>query len=192
MTDWQFHYNRRFICLQFCAIRMLKDLGLFAAFQPDRCFIVLVDYFFPPPGAHINRKRNFNGKPPQFFLTGSLHTGQTRTNNFVIAIFLITGVFIYTSRWVRFETDMMRMNYMSHDLRDAEKRLNDVNAYALQSIYLVSSGDNLNDALVNNEKAISTVEMLKQQGIVTKYSGVSSLIISDSLQKVRIERWKNY
>ena len=33
---------------------------------------------------------------------------------------------------------------------------------------------------------------LKEKDIVKKYSGVSSLIISDSLQRVRIARWNAY
>ena len=75
------------------------------------------------------------------------------------------------------------MNYMSAELQESEQKLNNLNAYALQSVYLVSSGKNLNEALINNEKAIRTVEDLKQKRVVGKYSGVSSLIISDSLQK---------
>ncbi|MEO6252557.1 MAG: 1-acyl-sn-glycerol-3-phosphate acyltransferase, partial [Ferruginibacter sp.] len=53
-------------------------------------------------------------------------------------------------------------------------------------------GKTLDDALVNNEKLVTQIEKLQDQEIVKKYSGVSSLIISDSLQQKRIERWNTY
>jgi 1-acyl-sn-glycerol-3-phosphate acyltransferase len=190
MTIGSFTTIGGFICLQFVQSEMLKDLGLFAAFSligASLCSLI-----FLPHLVRTSNKEQAQSVNTHSLLDKISSYRPERNKYLVVAIFLTTGLLLYTSRWVRFETDMMRMNYMSPDLRDAEKRLNNINAYALQSIYLVSSGKNLNEALVNNEKAIETVEALKQQNIVSKYSGVSSLIISDSLQKVRIERWKNY
>ena len=190
MTIGSFTTIGGFVCLQFVQSEMLKDLGLFAAFSlvgASLCSLI----FLP----HLVRTTNQGhaGRAQTHSILDRIAAYRPERNKYlVVAILFITGIFIYTSKWVRFETDMMRMNYMSPDLRVAENRLNDVNAYALQSIYLVSSGKNLDEALKNNERAIGTVETLKKQNVVTKYSGVSSLIISDSLQKVRIERWKNY
>ena len=190
MTIGSFTTVGGFICLQFVQSEMLKDLGLFAGFSligASLCSLI-----FLPHLVRASTKRHAAPGKAQNFLDKIASYRPDKNKYLVVAILLITGVFMYTSRWVRFETDMMRMNYMAPDLRDAERRLNDVNAYAFQSIYLVSSGKNLNDALEHNEKTIGAVEKLKQEGIVTRYSGASSLIISDSLQRVRIEKWKNY
>src|SRR5262249_45032358 len=62
----------------------------------------------------------------------------------------------------------------------------------LRSVYVVSDGKNLNEALVNNEKLTTVIDSLKQKNIIKKYSGVSSLIISDSLQQKRISFWNTY
>src|SRR5262249_31529720 len=70
--------------------------------------------------------------------------------------------------------------------------LKKINVFALQSVYLVSEGKDLNEALINNEKTVRKIEELKEKGIVSKYSGVSSLIISDSLQIARIKKWNEY
>src|SRR5262249_11455394 len=105
---------------------------------------------------------------------------------------VLTIVFAYTARWVGFEPDLTRMNYMPDKLKEAESRLRKINMFSLQSVYLVSEGKDINDALINNEKMITKVDGLKEKGIVKKYSAVSSLIISDSLQKARIERWDRY
>ena len=87
---------------------------------------------------------------------------------------------------------MMRMNFMSDKLRNTEAKLNKINEFALQSVYLVTEGKTLDEALVNKEKLVNDIEVLKEKDIVKKYSGVSSLIISDSLQKTRIEKWNQY
>ena len=93
---------------------------------------------------------------------------------------------------VGFESDMLNMNFMSADLKKSEKKLNEIKQYALKSVYLVTEGKNLNEALVNNEKLVTEIEALREKRIVKKYSGVSSLMISDSLQRSRIAYWNRY
>src|SRR5258708_12385014 len=84
------------------------------------------------------------------------------------------------------------MNYMPDRLKQAEAKLNKINEYSLQSVYLVTEGKTLNEALVNNEKLVAKIEELKEKNIVKKYSGISSFIISDSLQRQRIAAWSAY
>ena len=84
----------------------------------------------------------------------------------VIVILLLTIVFAYTSRYVGFESDMMRMNFMSDKLTKAEADLNAINQSAAKSVYLVTEGTTLNDALINNEKLVASVEQLKEKNIV--------------------------
>jgi 1-acyl-sn-glycerol-3-phosphate acyltransferase len=190
MTIGSFTTIGGFICLQFVQSEMLKDLGLFAAFSligASLCSLI-----FLPHLINTSRERQPIAVRKHTVLDRMASYRPERNKYLVIAILLLTGVFAYTSRYVHFETDMMRMNYMPPELQDAEKQLNTINAYALQSVYLVSSGKDLNEALINNEKAIATIEDLREKNIVNKYSGVSSLIISDSLKKIRIDRWTKY
>jgi len=179
-----------FICLQFVQSEMLKDLGLFAACSligAALCSLIFLPHLINHPKAEA-------GAPiRKHTLLDRLASYRPERNKYiVVAILLVTLLFAYTSQHVSFESDMMRMNYMSPQLVDAERKLNTINTYSLQSVYLVSSGKTLNDALINNEKAIGTIEDLRQKKIINKYSGVSSLIISDSLQKIRIEQWNRY
>ncbi|HTF27971.1 MAG TPA: 1-acyl-sn-glycerol-3-phosphate acyltransferase, partial [Flavitalea sp.] len=111
---------------------------------------------------------------------------------FVIVIAVLTIIFALNSGKVRFEPDMIKMNYMSDRLRQSEEKLNNVNAYALRSVYLVTEGKTLDEALRKNERLAVEMDKLKNNGTVTKYAGVSSLILSDSLQQQKIARWNNY
>ncbi len=179
-----------FLCLEFVQSDMLKDLGLFAAFSlvgASLCSLIFLPHFIvSPKSTPAIAARN------QSWID-TLASYRPEYNKWlIVGILALTVVFAYTSRFVGFESDLMRMNYMSPALKNAENTLNRVNAYSLQSVYLVSEGKTLDDALVNNEKLAVTVEKLRKQGIVKKSSGVSALIISDSLQQIRIQRWNAY
>ncbi len=179
-----------FLCLEFVKSDMLKDLGLFAAFSlvgASVCSLV----FLPHLIVSVREEQKTNILKHSWIDTiAGWHLEKKKWVLFLIVI--LTVVFTYTANNVSFQSDMMKMNFMSDRLKQAETGLNKINAYSLQSVYVISNGNNLNEALGSNEKATSILEALKRKGIVNKYSGVSSLIISDSLQKERIARWNAY
>jgi predicted exporter len=178
-----------FFCLEFVESEMLKDLGLFAAFSligASFCSLVFLPHF-------IASKKEQEEHIAELSWIDKLAAYNPEYNKLIIsAIVVLTIVFSYTARNVSFETDMSRMNFMTDKLKASEAKLNAINKYALQSVYLLAEGKTLDDALRTNEKLSAQIELLKEQDIVKKYSGVSSLIISDSLQKARITRWNNY
>ncbi len=81
---------------------------------------------------------------------------------------------------------MMHMNYMSKDLKKTESTLDKINAYSLRSVYLVTEGKNLEDALKRQESVHTAIDALQKKNIVKRYTGVFQLFLSDSLQKERI------
>jgi 1-acyl-sn-glycerol-3-phosphate acyltransferase len=179
-----------FLCLEFLESEMLKDLGLFAAFSligASLCSLIFLPHLIASKKEqheHIVIKESWIDK---------LSSYKPEYNKLIIVIiFLLTIIFFYKAQNVGFETDLASMNYMPEKLKQAQAKLNAINAFSLQSVYLVSEGKNLNDALINNEKLSTKIEELKQKNIVKKYSGVSSLIISDSLQKIKIAKWNAY
>lgn len=190
MTIGSFTTIGGFICLQFVQSEMLKDLGLFAACSligASLCSLIFLPHLIKPVSADSKVDRT-----QHTFLDRIASYRPDRNKYLVLFILILTGFFLYTSRYVRFETDMMRMNYMSPALQEAEARVNHMNAYALQSIYLVSSGRNLEEALINSEKAGTIIGQLKGRNVVNKSSGISAILVSDSLQQLRINRWKSY
>ena len=75
---------------------------------------------------------------------------------------------------------------------DLEKDLNKTSQVTLKSVYLVSTGKNLQEALQNSEKIIPEIENLKNQNIINQYTSVNSILISDSLQIERIKYWNKF
>jgi 1-acyl-sn-glycerol-3-phosphate acyltransferase len=178
-----------FLCLEFVESAMLKDLGLFAAFSligASLCSLIFLPHF-------IATKKEQTSHVAELSWIDRIASYKPEYNKYIVAaIVVLTIVFSFTARRVSFESDMTRMNYMPDKLKVAEAKLNSINKYALQSVYLLAEGKTLNEALRNNENTAAKIDGLKEKGIVKKYSGVSSLIISDSLQKQRIARWNAY
>jgi 1-acyl-sn-glycerol-3-phosphate acyltransferase len=189
MTIGSFTTIGGFFCLQFVKSELLKDVGLFAAFSLiGASFFSLV--FLPHL---IFSKKIENQHEAKYSWLDKISLKNPEQNKWIIGgILLLTIVFGYTSRYASFETDMMKMNFVSPKLKEAENDLSRINAYALQSIYLISTGHHLNDALQKNEQAIVKLNALKQQGIIQKFSGVSPVIVSSNLQANKIAQWNNY
>src|SRR5450432_1990125 len=179
-----------FLCLQFVKSEMLKDLGLFAALSltgASLCSLIFLPHLI------ASEQEEAKTTPPALSWIDKLAGWRLEHNKIVIVvIILLTVVFGYTAQYVSFESDMLRMNFMSNRLIKADTNLNRINAYSLQSVYLISTGTNLNEALLKNEQATKITEELKQKGIINKYSGVSSFILSAELQKEKISRWNAY
>ena len=179
-----------FLCLEFAKSEMLKDLGLFAACSllgASICSLVFLPHFI------ASKKEQATHHAEKLSWIDKLAGFRPEFNKYIVLVIVaLTILFSFYAGKAGFEPDMLRMNYMNDGLKKAEKQLNQINQYALQSVYLVAEGKNLDDALRKNEQLMQQVEQLKQKGSVTKYSGVSSLLISDSLQKQRIQTWNNY
>jgi len=179
-----------FLCLQFVKSEMLKDLGLFAALSlvgASLCSLIFL------PHLVVSKEEDKKTVAPAVSWIDKLAGWRPEHNKLTIGIiFLLTLVFGYTARYVSFEPDMMRMNFINERLKHADSNLNKINAYSLQSVYLISNGTHLDEALKKNEHATTILEDLNRKGIVNKYSGVSSFILSNELQQEKIDRWKKY
>ncbi|HTN08451.1 1-acyl-sn-glycerol-3-phosphate acyltransferase [Agriterribacter sp.] len=179
-----------FFCLNFAASDMLKDLGLFAGFSligASLCSLIFLPHFLSAQKkqeAVVARRHSWIDR------IAALRPDHNRY--IIIGIVVLTLIFSYTSGRVGFETELNNMNFMPDELKKAEAKLNSINEAALQSVYLVAEGKTLDEALVLNEKLTKEIEAFKAKDIISTYSGVSSLLISDTLQRQRIARWNTY
>ena len=178
-----------FLCLEFVESELLKDLGLFAAFSligAALCSLIFLPHFIQTKKATAEHVHEHS------FIDRLAAYHPERNKIFLIIIGILTIVFAFKAGDVQFESDMTQMNYMSDDLKTAQAKLDAINQFSLTSVYVVADGKNLNEALQNNEKLAAIVDSLQQKNIIKKSSGVSSLMISDSLQQKRIALWNAY
>ncbi len=110
----------------------------------------------------------------------------------VIAILVVTVVLYFFSSKAGFEKDMYSMNFLSKKMKSAEKNLFKISDISLKSVYVASTGKDLDQALAKNATAAETLNKLRNENIVKKYTDVGIILVNDSIQKERIKRWKDY
>ncbi|MEO7176791.1 MAG: 1-acyl-sn-glycerol-3-phosphate acyltransferase [Saprospiraceae bacterium] len=175
-----------FIALQFTNAPVLRDIGLFAGFSlvgAALCTLIFLPHLIPD--SFFKSKSSESNKKP--FLAKLLSSKYT-----ILLIAILTPVFFYFANDVRFNSDLSALNYMDEDLKKAETQLMDLSQSSLNSLFIASSGSNMEEALRNLERTMPVVEKLKAEGKIQKIHSIADFIISDSLQRVRIERWNSF
>jgi uncharacterized protein len=180
-----------FLSLQFAKSQALHDFGMFAGFSLIGAVLFSIIVLPHLLKSKKDKEENSEEVKPSF-IDKALSYPLDKNKSIVILAFLLTVVFSFTARYVDFESDMMKMNYQSDKLNKAQENIERINKYSLKSVYVISKGKDLNEALKANERATEKLAYLKQEGCVGKYSSVSTVLISDSLQKIRIERWNAF
>jgi len=181
-----------FISLIFVKSEALHDFGLFAGFSLIGAVLftlVVLPHLLKFEAA---TEEHTAGEPELNFVERMVAYRLDKNKIVLFCSLILTVVFFFTAGNVGFESDMLKINYQDETLQKAQKHLDEVNNLSLRSVYLVASGKDLNSALRHSEENLATLEALKAKGIVKKYASVSTLLLSDSSQQVRIARWKNF
>jgi len=180
-----------FLALQFAKSEAMHDFGLFAG-----CSLigaVLFSIIVLPHLLKKDKNREQTTEENKSVWMEKIISYQLHKNKFVLVIFgLLTLLFSYTARNVSFESDMMKVNYQPEKLVLAEQHLNALNKFSLRSVYVISNGRDVNEALKAHEQAVTKLQQLKKDNVVAKYSSVTSLLVSDSLQRIRISKWNTF
>jgi uncharacterized protein len=177
-----------FLCLIFLRSSVLHDLGLFAAISVAGAALfalVILPHFL---GLKDIEKQN----KPRFLVdkVAGFHFEKSIIVIAILGIAIIIAIFFIPK--VRFEDDMMALNFLPGKLKNTEKELDRITGASLKTVYIVSTGKVLDDALRTQERIQKDLEELTRSGKIGSFSGTGKLMFSDSLQNIRIKRWKNY
>ncbi len=179
-----------FVCLLFLRAPALHDLGLFASLSVLVAAImalVLLPLFMKGSSPKEDEERR-RGDLLQRVASYPLH----RKKPWVIAVLLFTILCAFTHGKVGFEDDLSKMNYMPEHLEEAQEEIQAVNEFAHRSIYLLSSGNDLDEALEKDRKLGRRIDSLEREGVVDRSVQPARFLIPTSVQKERIRRWKAY
>ncbi|MBL7931245.1 MAG: 1-acyl-sn-glycerol-3-phosphate acyltransferase [Bacteroidia bacterium] len=180
------------LSLQFAKSEALHDFGLFAGFSLiGACLfsIIVLPHLLKPGKKETLRTEQDHASS---FAEKVLSYPLDKNKTIVLIAFVLTIVFAFFSRHVSFESDMMKMNYQSPELNAAQERLESINKASLNTVYVVAKGKNLDDALKVSERIKAKLESLKADGAVERFSSPSTILVSDSLQKIRLQRWNSF
>lgn len=175
-----------FLSLFFINSKALNDLGIFAAVSvlAAAAFSLVVLPHLMLSSAKVEKQRNLNLIDK--IANWNLHNSKILK----IAIILITIVFWFTSKNVSFDADMMKNNFMSEQLKQAEKDLNKLTSVSRKTIYLVSPGKDINEALSNNQSALPIIDSLKALGIIKSFTSLNSILKPQQEQQNLINKWE--
>lgn len=182
-----------FISLVFVSSESLHELGILAAIS-----VITASFFTMVVMPHIlditrsekdeTEEKNYLERVLDKITRYDFH----RNRHLLIFMVIVTIITAFYANRVGFESDMMKMNYTTKEIAEAEENLNRINNYKLNSVYVVSLGSNIQEALENNEKLMLRGRKLLDDGTIKSFSSPGALLYSDSLQLKRIERWNAF
>lgn len=179
-----------FFCLEFVKSEILKDIGLFAGFSligAAICSLIFLPHFIGSAKTNNNQVKHKESWIDRLALL------RPEFNKWLIIIIaVLTIIFFFSLHKARFEPDMTSLNYMPPELQKAEQRLNEVSGSAVKSVYIVTEGKDLEEALRRNEHMHDEIETLQSTGKINSYTDITSILLSDSTQKQRIAQWNQY
>ncbi len=181
-----------FLCLLFVKSEALQDLGLFAAISVFNAALVALTVL-PQLMKAGKRTEKVVTAVPSTGLASRFFAYRFDKNRILIAVIVIFSVYsAFILDQVEFEADMMKMNFMDQHLQESENALNRFSHVSRKSVFLIATGKTLNDALHTSEQLLHPLDSLKNNLVVKQYSSATSLLLSDSMQEVKIGRWNNF
>lgn len=179
-----------FLCVVPLEAPALHDLGIFSSLLLVGT-IIFVLVFLPHVVKTQADRTEGKVKDPAFV---SRLAGISLENHpwAVRAILLLTVVFAYFSLRTEFDSDMRNINYMTEEQKADFDYFNAIfnKSADIETAYLVSSGRDWQEALMQNELIDSSVDSLARAGILRKNGNVSAFLMSEKVQKERLQRWK--
>lgn len=177
-----------FLSLRFVNSQALQDLGLFAAIS-----VLSAALFSLVVLPHLIRIKNEPEQEPKLGWIDRIAAYPYASNKYLQwGIILFTLAFIFLSQKVSFDADMMKNNYMSDELKQAEEDLNKVTSLSKKTIYLVTPGNDLDKALANNRHAEQMIDSLTKEGIIEDAVVATRLFRSETEQQKAIDRWNTF
>ncbi|HTE32283.1 MAG TPA: MMPL family transporter, partial [Chryseolinea sp.] len=177
-----------FFCLQFANAAVLRDVGLFAGFSligAALCSLIFLPHFVSDGWFRSGHSESSHG-------IGTVFISKIWERRLVWSMILITPVFFYFARQVNFNSDMSKLNFMSPETHSAQVHLESINRSSLGTVYVVSRGSDLEHALRKAEQVLPSLEGLKESGTINKFSSPTLFLVSDSLQRKRLEKWNAF
>jgi len=177
-----------FLCLLVIKSPGLQDLGLFAAISVLSAALatlvilplILIPVFKPKI------------KKVVFSLPDAIADYRFDKNKvLLISVIVLSVLFYYTGKRTSFNENLMDMNYMTEELKVAEKKINQ-STQAMSNVFVVSSGENLEEALTNNALVSDSLSKLKRDGTIEELNDISKLVLAQQQQEEKIRIWNSF
>lgn len=180
-----------FLSLLLIRSNALQDLGLFAGVSVISAALftlVVLPHLVIGKSSLKEVKLNFIQKTISSLAKFPFHKSKWALSLFAI----ITVVSLFTWKNFAFETDMLKLNYMTPELKSYEENLNQVSNFSANNVYLVTSGSDIWEALQNNKPLNSYLEKAQKDSLILDYFTVNDIIPDKGVQEDRLVAWHSF
>ncbi|MDQ7917299.1 MMPL family transporter [Mesonia sp. MT50] len=175
-----------FFCLLFVKSEALNDLGVFAAISvliSAIAALVIIPQLYQP-----KVKENLKSNWLDQFSAISLENNKWLVG--VVLAFFVVGLFFFQK--VDFDDDLSSLNFQPQELVKAEQRLEETTQSSAASLYVVSYGEGIDEALQTNHSLFKKLETLESNHEIKHFSSLGGIVISEEDQQQKINAWKNF
>jgi predicted RND superfamily exporter protein len=177
-----------FMGMMFTQSALLRDFGLFSSLAligtAAFCLIFMPHFFSSKHSLHSEkafaRLSRINSYPID------------RKKWLIIAIFVVGGICLYTSRWVTFDADLKNIGYYDPDVERSANILASKTTKGYETLYYAATSHELDSALLYSGQMAAVFDSLKRNGMIHGYSQTATLLIPKQEQMDRIERWHDF
>ncbi|KAA1244653.1 MMPL family transporter [Aquimarina sp. RZ0] len=176
-----------FLCLVFVKSEALNDLGIFAAISVVGASIFAL--IFIPQVYHFSEKNVIKRKT---YIDRASQIDFHKSKLLISGITIVFIIALFLFHKVGFSTDLNTMNYQPIALIEAENDLDRINNNKAKTIYLVSYGASVNEALNANNKLYEILEQKKKNQQIINYSSIGGVVLSQEVQQEKIKLWNDF
>lgn len=177
-----------FFGLIFTSSELLRDFGLFASLALIGTTLFCLVYLphFLKGQADVKQ-----GKVLRFI--EKLNAYPYEKNKWLVGfIILLTVICLFTSQNVRFNEDMMSLNYEPPHLKQAENELTRLFDSKEKTVLFVSVGKDMGDATQQYAETNRLLADLKEKGQIKGYASAGQFLIPHAVQEKRLQQWNDY
>lgn len=180
-----------FLGLLFTESDLLRDFGLFATFALiGNTFFALVflPHFLRPEQIYYKRTHGF----PLVERINNLPWDRNKWFIGALSVIIVLGVVL--SPRVKFDSDLMNLNYLKDEIRESQELYNSKTADGYAHHYFAAWDESdLDQALEHNKGLVRALDSLKATGLVKGYIPVTKLLLhATSDQWERIHAWEAF
>ncbi|MDO4727457.1 MAG: MMPL family transporter [Bacteroidota bacterium] len=173
-----------FLSLLFVNSEVLQDLGLFSGLTVffSAIFSLVIIPLIYKPNLDISQHWTYRIVSYPF-----------EKNKILVALtlLLIIGT-VFTPNKVKFDGDLSKLNYVTNELKEVERRLDTLTDINAKSIYLIAYGEDKQSVLEQNFKLYQILQNQKQSGEILQFTNLAEQLLPLAEQQKRIDRWNGF
>lgn len=177
-----------FLGLLFTSSGLLRDFGLFASLTLIGTILFCLVYLPHFLDGRIHQERSALLRFIERF-----NAYRFDKNKWLVAgILILMAICLFTSQNVKFDADMMRMNYEPAHLKESGQKLSEMIDNDKKNILFVSVGKDTGEAIQNYHSTNEKLAELKRQGAIKGFASADYFLISEPVRQERLQKWNNY